>query len=216
MQAYLRWVIAGLMTLLPALTLRAEQPGSSLADAKVPSATLPSPAGTTILFTADPQVSDTLWEPLYAAIRLGIKEHAEEFRQLGITSQPHLLRRSEIALGAEFPLLLQVRLEGRCDIPVQAPHFMRAKGPLGWVFLVNGKIQPFIFVDCTRLAQVLNPLTLGENAARRQRLMNIAIANVVLHEWIHIASQSSRHSRHGLMQEQLSNRELTAAVASPP
>ncbi len=215
MQSYSTWVLAGLMTLLPAPTLRAEQPKTSLADEKIPSATPPSPVATAILFTADPQVSDTLWEPLYAAIRLGMKEHAEEFRQLGITSQPLLLRRSEIALGEQFPLVVQVRLEGRCDIPVQAPHFMRPRGPLGWVFLVNGKIQPFIFVDCTRLAQILDPLTLGENAAGRQRLMNIAIANIVLHEWIHIASQSSRHSRHGLMQEQLSNRELTEA-ASPP
>lgn len=186
---------------------------------KTSSPTLNSPdaafaVDTAIVFTADPRVSDALWEPLYAAIQLGVSEHAAEFRRLGITSQPHLMRRLDFAVGEEFPLVLQVRLEGRCDVPVQAQHFIRP-GPLGWVLLVNGEIQPFIYIDCTRLAQVLNPITLGENAAVRQRLMNSAIANILLHEWIHVASQSSRHSRHGLMQEQLSSRELTTAAPPP-
>jgi hypothetical protein len=39
-----------------------------------------------------------------------------------------------------------------------------------------------------------------------------AIAHVLIHEWIHVATQSSSHSAHGITRASLSVREL---IASP-
>ena len=80
--------------------------------------------------------------------------------------------------------------------------------------LVSGKIQPFVSIDCTRIAQVLRRKAAGLNNEERRHAMIQAIAHVLIHEWIHIAAQSTSHGAHGITQPYLSVDELTAGPKS--
>ena len=85
---------------------------------------------------------------------------------------------------------------------------IRQRGPLGWVPLVSGTIQPFISIDCTRIAEVLRPAAASLSKQDRQYMMDQAIAHVLIHEWNHIATQSARHSSRGISQAYLSVNDL--------
>lgn len=165
-------------------------------------------AENTIVFYADKQVSDTLWQPLFSAIQddLAKENYAVPDRT------PHLMRGSELYPGEEFGHVVEVKLLGRCDVPQQAFRPLKP-GPLGWVLRVQGKIQPYIYVDCTRMAQVLDPTTLGMSSQQRSRAMSQAISHVLVHEWIHITTQNSGHTAHGISEAQLTPSTL---VAEPP
>jgi hypothetical protein len=102
-----------------------------------------------------------------------------------------------------------VKLLGRCDVLPQADQ-RSSSGPLGWVYLVSGTIQPTVFIDCTRLAQLLRPKAAGLDKQGRQYAMDQAIAHVLIHEWSHIVSQSTAHSSRGITQAYLSVGELIA------
>jgi hypothetical protein len=98
-------------------------------------------------------------------------------------------------------------LLGHCDVFSQTYH-SSGKGPLGWVLLISGKVQPFVSIDCARIAEVLRPATAGWSKQRRQDAMLQAISHVLIHEWSHIATQSSAHSSRGITQANLSVRDL--------
>jgi len=165
-------------------------------------------AENTLVFYADKQVSDTLWEPLFSAIQDDLAK--EDY---GLADRhPHLMRGSEVILGEEFSSVIGVKLLGRCDVPQQAYRPLKP-GPLGWVLRIHGQIEPYIFVDCTRMAQVLDPTTLGMSSEQRSRAMSQAISHVLVHEWIHIATQKSEHTEHGISEAQLTAATL---VAEPP
>jgi len=165
-------------------------------------------ADSTLVFYADKQVSDTLWQPLFSAIQddLAKENYAIPDRA------PHLMRSSEIHTGEEFGRVVEVKLLGRCDVAQQAYRPLKP-GPLGWVLRVHGEIQPFIYVDCTRMAQVLDPTTISMPTQQRIRAMSQAISHVLVHEWIHIVTQNSGHTTHGISEAQLTPATL---VAEPP
>ncbi len=162
-------------------------------------------AESTIVFYADKPVSETLWQPLFSAIQ---DDLAKE--NYGLADRnPHLMRGSEVYPGEEFSSVIEVKLLGRCDIPQQAYRPLKP-GPLGWVLRVHGQILPFIYVDCTRLAQVLDPTTLGMSREMRTRAMSQAISHVLVHEWLHIATQNAGHTAHGISEAQLTPSTLVA------
>jgi hypothetical protein len=166
-------------------------------------------SGSAIVFYADKQVSDDLWTPLFSAIQ---KDLASE--DFGVANQllnhsPRLIRSSEIVPGEEFTNVIQVKLLGRCDVAQQAYRPLKP-GPLGWVLRVQGEIQPYIYIDCTRMAQVLNSTTLGMSNDARTHAMSQAISHVLMHEWIHIASQNAGHTTHGISEAQLTSSRLVA------
>ena len=105
--------------------------------------------------------------------------------------------------------MIVVKLLGRCDVLPQSDR-PSLKGPLGWVRQVSGKIQPFIFVDCERIAQMLRTRSAGLDKYERRHAMAQAIAHVVIHEWIHIATQSPAHGERGITKQFLTAAELTA------
>ncbi len=162
-------------------------------------------ADNTLVFYADKQVSDTLWPSLFSTIQddlakggYGIADHA-----------PRLMRESDLFPGEEFGRVVEVKLLGRCDVAQQAYRPLKP-GPLGWVLRVHGEIQPYIYIDCTRMAQFLDPTTLGMSDEQRRRAMSQAISHVLVHEWIHIATQNSGHTAHGISEAQLTASTLVA------
>ncbi len=166
--------------------------------------------GTAVIFYAQPKVNDELWPDLLASLRAdlaaGIGESSHGF---ALEQNPSYFRGDDIPQSLDFSTVIVVKLLGRCDVLPQSDH-PSLKGPLGWVRQVSGKIQPFIFVDCERIAQVLRTHSVGFTKYERRHEMAQAIAHVMIHEWIHIATQSPAHGARGITKQFLSPEELTA------
>ena len=171
-------------------------------------------SGVAIVFLAQPQVSGEFWPVLFQSLREDLEAGTGELPNgFALDRNPSLLRPEDAVRGIQAASVIEVRLLGRCDVLPQAdrPWRRASAGPLGWVQRAGGEIQPFIFIDCERLAQLLRQATLGLNQEERKQAMTQAIAHVVIHEWIHVATQSSSHSAHGIMRASLSARELMAS-----
>jgi len=112
------------------------------------------------------------------------------------------------SVDADVSSVIVVHLEGRCDRPVQDWRPPPPGSALGWVYQAGGRIQPFIFVDCARISQLLFPAVFGLSNSQRASSMNTAIARVLLHEWIHINLQTAGHASHGIRQSALSAQDL--------
>jgi hypothetical protein len=172
-------------------------------------------SGTAIVFLAEPQVSEDFWPGLFQSVGEELKAGVGEVAAgVALERDPSLLRREDLVRGIQAASVIEVRLLGRCDVLPQAdrPWLRASSGPLGWVQRVAGEIQPFIFIDCERLAQVLHQATLGLNREERRLAMAHAIAHVLVHEWMHIVTQSSSHTAHGITRASLSVRELIASA----
>jgi hypothetical protein len=172
-------------------------------------------SGVAIVFLAQPQISEQFWPVLFQSLREDLEAGTGELPDdLVLDRKPRLLRREDLVRGVQAASVIEVKLLGRCDVLPQAdrPWRRASADPLGWVQRASGEIQPFIFIDCERLAQVLRQATLGLNQEERRQAMIHAIAHVLIHEWIHIVTQSSSHSAHGITRASLSVREL---IASP-
>jgi hypothetical protein len=167
--------------------------------------------GTAMVFYAQTQMTEDLWADLFqslpADLAAGIDETPKGF---ALQQDPTYFRGNrDLAVEIDFSKVIVVKLLGRCDALPRANR-PSLKGPLGWVLEVSGTIQPFIFVDCERLAQVLRTRSAGLNKDERRHEMAQAIAHVVIHEWIHIATQSPSHGAHGITKQFLSPAELIA------
>jgi hypothetical protein len=186
-------LVALLLTCAPTLTLNAQQ------------------SGTAMVFYAQARISEELWPDLLQSLRSDLVGGSSEFTDGPVLDQdPTFFRgNDDLAVGIDFSKVIEVKLLGRCDV---LPQVNRPSlgGPLGWVLQVSGEIQPFIFVDCTRIAQVLRPTAAGLDKEGRRREMTQAIAHVVIHEWIHIATQSPSHGSRGITKQFLSVDELIA------
>jgi hypothetical protein len=165
--------------------------------------------GNALVFYSDKDVSPSLWAPLFSAIQEDLAHEDYGSADQSLDRNPSLLRSTNIHPGEEFSRVVEVILLGRCDVAQQAYRPLKP-GPLGWVLRVHGEIQPYIYIDCTRLAQVLNPATLGLSNDERTRAMTQAIAHVLVHEWIHITTQNAGHTEHGITQATLTIGQLIA------
>jgi hypothetical protein len=165
--------------------------------------------GTAIVFYAQPRVSEELWPDLLQSLRADLAA-GEAPNGFVLQQNPTYLRANDnLAVGIDFSQVIEVTLLGRCDVLPQSDR-PSLTGPLGWVRQVSGAIQPFIFVDCNRIAQVLRTTSPGLTRRERGHEMAQAVAHVVIHEWIHVATQSASHGREGITKQFLSPAELTA------
>ena len=173
-------------------------------------AVLPSQAqepGTTIVFYAQPKVSEDLWPVLFEVLRADLARGEGQLSdRFDLDKQATFVRGTDDLRGVVFSRVISVKLLGRCDVLPQTEH--PSRGPLGWVPLVSGTIQPFISIDCARIAEVLRPAAAGLSKPDRQYMMDQAIAHVLIHEWNHIATQSARHTSRGISQAYLSVNDL--------
>lgn len=166
-------------------------------------------AETAVVFYADPGVEAAVWPSLLDSFQ---REVIREESDYPLPLDVEAVRGSSMATGREFAKIIQVHLIGRCDVVEQARQPLRP-GPLGWVLDVSGEIQPFVYIHCGRLAQFLNPTTLGMNQDQRREAMARAISRIAIHEWIHIDAQSARHTSHGIRRPELSGVDLTGGPA---
>jgi hypothetical protein len=167
--------------------------------------------GTAFVFYApemNPEVSADLWRVLFQKLRADLADGGGDLPDGLVPDKDPLLVRGDQDLRAvTFSRVISVKLLGRCDAFSQTSHSSE-NGPLGWVLQISGKVQPFISIDCDRIAEVLRPATTGWTKQRRQDAMLQAITHVLIHEWSHIATQSSSHGSRGITQANLSVSDL--------
>lgn len=165
-----------------------------------------SPHKTSLVVFVQHGMTEGEWADLSAAMRLGAAEAAKEAPAL--RGGVEVLRGDAIPAGLRLDSSLAVYLHGDCTL-LPRPGYVQA-GRLGWVKEYHGHIAPFIHVDCTQLVDMLGPMALPMDRARREMVMGEAIARVILHEWIHVATQNAGHAEHGVAQAQFGVRDLLA------
>jgi hypothetical protein len=163
-------------------------------------------ARTSLIIFAEHRMPDDEWAALFDALKRATRSDDAEAH--GLARGAEFFRGDTMKSGIEVSQVISVYLHGDCSlIPMARPAGRTA---LGWVFRVNGRIEPFLHVDCTQIALELGPLALGMNRSRRDTVMGEAMARVILHEWIHVATQSARHAKDGVAKAQFNLADLLA------
>lgn len=165
-----------------------------------------TPHTTTLIVFATQSMPEGEWTALFAELRRGAVHVAAEIPAL--RGALEILRGDKVEKGLQVDKPIAVYLHGDCTL-VPRPLYVQA-GKLGWVLQFHGRIEPFIHVNCAGLEDMLGPMALAMTANRRNTVMAEAITRVILHEWIHIATQSAGHAAHGVAQPRFSVFDLLA------
>ena len=105
--------------------------------------------------------------------------------------------------------LIVIELNGTCG-PGERTGGAADVDRLAYTVVDQGKILPFVSVDCTALQKTLASDLGREPRARRDVLYGRAMGRLVAHELYHIESQTREHSKHGVAEAAVSSRELVA------
>jgi hypothetical protein len=186
-----------------------------------------------VVIFADRPMSDSLYASIESGVREEVNANAAAVRMLPVGPIPSgdgpvagadakgsltIIRGGGVAPGIETGNAIVVYLHENCAFPDAPPHdpfnVMRrvpVSGVLGWVTAdATGRIDPFIHVDCSRIGQLLFDQGLSRSPSDREQMLGRAIARVIVHEWIHIATQSAHHAHHGIGQAQFGAADLIA------
>lgn len=174
--------------------------GSACAKAAV----VATPRITLIVFT-DKHMPEGEWEALSLDLQ-------QEYSLLA--AETHfspgafdLVRGDTLVPGIEFESPITIYLHGECTL-LGRPGQSVPQGALGWVLRSHGHIEPFIHVDCSRIDDMLGNYAQVMNHDLRNNVMAEAIARVVVHEWIHLATQSPAHAQDGVSRSTFSVADL--------
>jgi hypothetical protein len=151
---------------------------------------------TVIVFPHQPMPDDE-WAALFEEVQR--TAHAEKIEGAG---DVEFVRGDTMRPGLSVERDMVVYLHGNCNLE-PLPRRSGYSERLGWVIRENGgrengRIDPYIHVDCTRIGQVLGAQAQGLDKQARDRMMAGAVARVMVHEWIHVARQSAEHGRNGI------------------
>ncbi len=178
----------------------------ALAWASGATAQLPAPPQhTTMVVFADRSMPAGQWTELFAALRAGLANGGAETRELD--PKAAFVRGDDLSPGLEVDSAISVFLHGNCSLePLERRTAFAV--PLGWVRRTDGRIQPFVHVDCTRIGQVIGAQARWLSRQGRDKVMAGALARVILHEWIHIATQNPGHAESGIARAQFGVADL--------
>lgn len=152
----------------------------------------------TLVIFADHGMKDGLWTALVEELH---RSQAKEAVTVPLLAGDFdVLRGDKTVPELGSGTVVSVFLMGDCSL-IPGPR-RYVDGALGWVREVKGEIRPFVHVNCEEIVEMLGPIALGMNEKRRNTVMAEAIARVVVHEWIHIATQKAGHAKQGVMQSQ--------------
>ncbi len=166
-----------------------------------------SPTATTVVVFADRPMRDAQWSALFTALRSGVKQGGAETQPIAGNSE--IIRGDAVRPGIRVNSAIVVYLHGDCNLdplPMRTVYGV----PLGWVHRHRGRIEPFAHVDCTRIGNMLGPEARVMKRDQRTQVMAGAIARVILHEWIHIATQSPAHAESGVAKADFDVSDLMA------
>jgi len=149
----------------------------------------------TLVVLSDKPMPEEQWTALSAAL-------GKEFDHLALETHlvpagVEVVRGEAVVPGSQFDTVIPVFLHGNCRL-LGEPDQHDVRGALGWVVRDHKEIRPFIHVDCGRITEMLSQRALWMDHPTRNAAMAQAISRVVVHEWMHIATQNSAHTREGI------------------
>jgi len=110
-------------------------------------------SGRVIVFDAQLQVNDKLWPASFQSVRVNLAAGGNESpKGVGLDGSSALIIRKDPVPETAFQFILRVRFLGRYDV-ASAGYYPLPNGPLGWIRMVSRRTQPFMSINCTRLAQ---------------------------------------------------------------
>mgnify|MGYP005809956135 CR=1 FL=1 len=116
---------------------------------------------------------------------------------------------SQLDYNEAFDHLVIARFSGHCEmLSDRVPE--RLRHALGFTHVSDGKVLPFLEIDCDRVAALLGPANSWEPLARRELLFGRALARVLGHEMYHVIAETQEHNKYGLAKPALTAKELTA------
>lgn len=166
---------------------------------------IPAPHTTFVVF-ADHHLDDDQWMAFVGELRRSQEDPGTRIATLA--GEFEVLRGEDVVPGIHVQNGISVFLHGDCTLLPGRRQWVA--GALGWVPVANGRTQPFIHVDCTRIAEMLAPLVLGMHRDRRNSVMAEAVVRVLIHEWVHVAMQTVRHTKEGITKSSFTAADLLA------
>jgi len=178
----LKWLLAGLCTILPLWCGEHESPGSIALYVDFQH----QPPAEVV--EALQQEVEVIMAPMGAEI---------EWRSL------------KAASGGEVSTQLAVvKFLGRCEaIGFAAPHAVKP-GALGWTHVSDGFILPFSDIDCDGIRQFIQIGLLGIDGKNRAEAYGRAVGRVLAHELYHIFANTTHHGTNGVGKAVYSVRDL--------
>jgi hypothetical protein len=118
------------------------------------------------------------------------------------------LKSSDLTTGIDLDRPIQVQLMGRCNLAGAPEKTSREPGPFAWAHVSDGRVLPFIEVDCDRIRGALFSTMWGEDFQHRDFLLGRALARIIAHELHHVVNCEVHHSEEGLAQPRLTAASL--------
>lgn len=109
---------------------------------------------------------------------------------------------------ASVSSLISVELRGSCDFRKKAPGKFANRSALASTAVADGRVLPFVWVDCTAVRQFLRAPLEKVSAAGRPHIAARAVARLLAHELYHVLSGSEHHSDAGIAKESFSQLDL--------
>jgi hypothetical protein len=108
---------------------------------------------------------------------------------------------------AYFSTLVSVRLAGACNIETRTAAEM-TKGALAFAHSSDGRILPFIEIECDRVRRHARSAFWGPDNDRTAYLYGRALARVLAHELYHVLTGRKQHTATGLTSKSLTGLQL--------
>jgi hypothetical protein len=104
-----------------------------------------------------------------------------------------------------FDQVLALRVRGECSATAAG---LTAKGALGITHVSDGKILPFIEVDCDRVARAIEPRVFPHGSLAARPALGRAMGRVAAHELYHVLAATMDHQPEGLARAHFGYNEL--------
>jgi hypothetical protein len=107
--------------------------------------------------------------------------------------------------------LIVVELVGACAFPPRdSPVPLASNFALASSSVVDGRVLPFSWVDCSALTRFLGPAILNLADAEQARIYGRSMARLLAHEFYHVLAQTSEHTSTGISKPRFSIADLLA------
>jgi len=107
-----------------------------------------------------------------------------------------------------FDRLIVVSFQGDCT--TMMPKSPVPGGPLGWTSTADGRVLPFIKIDCTRVKMVLQESGGWVQPLIPAGVLARAMSRVAVHEIYHVLTGRKNHDEEGLFKAAYSSTDLLA------
>jgi hypothetical protein len=108
--------------------------------------------------------------------------------------------------------LIVVELRGECAVPSTDDSLQPAvpSMALASTSVVDGKVLPFSWVDCSALSRFLAPALSTVPDAEQAHIYGRSMARLLAHEFYHVLAQTDDHTQVGLSKARFSTADLLA------